>query len=157
VAVERIVGGEKTTAIVKVPEALLERAKEGPLAYFDKSLPQFNPRQINGAQDVSKLVLQRGGTTLELTREGGKEDAPWKFAAPKEMAGRTADTAAVDGILNSLNRLQAQRLVAEKASAADLQKEYGLGTPSLKAVITVTKDGKDTESVYEFGKQLDNS
>jgi hypothetical protein len=157
VAVERLVGGEKTTSIVKVPELLLDRVREGPLAYFDKSLPQFNPGEFVASQHVSKLVLTRGGTTTELTREGGKEDAPWKFAAPKDMAGRTADSAAVTGVLNALNRLQAQKLVAEKASAADLQKDYGLGTPSLKAVVTVTKDGKDTEFVYEFGKQLDNA
>jgi hypothetical protein len=157
VAVERVLGGEKTTTIVKVPELLLDRAKEGPLAYFDKSLPQFNPGEFVAAQNVTKLVLQRGGNTIELTREAGKDDAPWKFAAPKEMAGRTADAGAVTGVLNAINRLQAQKLVAEKASAADLQKEYGLGTPSLKAVVTVTKDGKGTDFVYEFGKQLDNS
>src|SRR5581483_1043145 len=63
----------------------------------------------------------------------------------------------VSDVLNALNRLQAQKLVAEKANAADLQKEYGLTTPSLKAVITLTKDGKDTESVYEFGKSVGNS
>jgi hypothetical protein len=140
-----------------VSDSLLDKVKEGPLAYFDKSLPQFNPGEFVAAQHVSKLVLQRGGTTIELTREGGKDDAPWKYAAPKEMVGRTADTGAVAGILNALNRLQAQKLVAEKASAADLEKEYGLTKPSLKAVVTVTKDDKSTESVYEFGKTLDNS
>jgi peroxiredoxin len=156
VAVERLMAGDSEPSIVKVPDVLLDRVKDGPLAYYDKSLPQFNPGSFFGDENVSKLVLQRGNDTFEISREGGKADAAWKFVKPEALAGRSADATSVKEILTSLNRLRAKRLVADKPSADALDKEYGLKSPSLKAVVTLTKDGKDSEFTYEFGKELED-
>jgi hypothetical protein len=151
--VERVREGEKEGTLVRVPEGLLDMVKKGPLAYLDRTLPQFNPGELNAAKDVTKLVLERGGTTYEMSRE--KEGAPWKFDKPADMKGRKADPHAVEEILGDLNRLQAQKLVAEKADPAALDKEYKLRTPPLKAVVTVTKDGKPATYEYAFGKDED--
>jgi hypothetical protein len=155
VVVERVRAGEKEGTLVRVPEGLLDMVKKGPLAYLDKTLPQFNPGpgEFAPARDVKTLVLERGGTTYEISRE--KEGAPWKFDKPADMKGRKADPQAVEEILRTLNQLRAQKLVAEKADPAALDKEYNLRTPPLKAVVTVTKDGKPATYGYAFGKDED--
>jgi hypothetical protein len=154
VVVERVRGDEKEGTLVRVPEVLLDMVKKGPLAYLDKTLPRFNPTAPAG-KDVTRLVLERGGTTYQIGR--GKEGAPWKFDLPKDLAGRKADPQKVEGILNYLNDLQAHKLVAEKADAAALDKEYNLRAPPVKAVVTVTRDGKPTAYEYAFGKDEDAS
>jgi hypothetical protein len=153
VAVERKREGETTGTLVMVPEGLLDLLKRGPLEYLDKELPQFNPGSFDATQNVTKLELDRDGTTYVLARK--KDSEPWKFEKPADMAGRSADPEAVRSILNSLNRLRAAKLVAEKASPATLEKDYGLAKPALKAVVTVSKDGKDTTHEYGFGKDED--
>src|SRR5262249_35281717 len=85
VYVRREVGDEKTR--LAVPEALLTRALEGPLAYLDRSLPSFPAES-----EPVKLVLSRGGQTYEIEHEkkDEKSTAPgaWKLTQPKDLAGR---------------------------------------------------------------------
>jgi hypothetical protein len=153
VAVERKRDGEAAGTLVMVPEGLLDMLKKGPLEYLDKELPQFSPGAIDAAPNVTKLELDRDGTTCVLARKKG---APgWTFEKPADMAGRSADPQAVDGVLNTLNRLRAVKLVSEKAGPATLDKDYGLSRPAVKAVVTVSKDGKDTAHEYDFGKDED--
>jgi hypothetical protein len=153
VAVERKREGEATGTLVMVPEGLLDLVKKAPLEYLDKELPQFSPGSIDATQSVTKLELDRDGTTYVIARKKGAEG--WTFDKPADMAGRSADPNAVRDVLNTLNRLRAAKLVTEKAGPATLEKDYGLAKPALKAVVTVTKDGKDTTHEYDFGKDED--
>ncbi len=153
VAVERKRDGEATGTLVLVPEGLLDLVRRPPLEYLDKDLPQFSPGSIDATQNVTKLELDRDGTTYVIARKKGSEG--WTFDKPADMAGRSADANAVRDILNTLNRLRAAKLVSEKASPAAMEKDYGLAKPALKAVVTVNKDGKDTTSEYDFGKDED--
>src|SRR5207248_11047657 len=72
-----------------------------------------------------------------------------------DLAGRSADPQAVENILNTLNRLQAQKLVAEKAEPAQLEREYGLKPPAVKAVVTLKQDGKEKSYEYDFGTEAE--
>jgi hypothetical protein len=153
VAVERKREGEKTGTLVMVPEGLLDMLKKGPLEYLDKELPQFSPGSFDATPNVTKLELDRDGTTYVLSRKKGATG--WTFEKPAGMAGRSADQRAVDNVLNKLNRLRAVKLVSEKAGPVTLDKDYGLSKPTLKAVVTVNKDGKDTTFEYAFGKDED--
>ena len=137
------------SALVKAPDLLLDQAKAGPLAYYDKKLPKFSQGFDLPDKGVVKLTLDRNGEHFVISRAEAKPESPWKFEEPKEMAGRKADPAAVESILTTLDGLKATRLVAENPKDEALDKEYGLKTPALKA--DVTKDDK-TSYTYDFGK-----
>src|SRR5262249_36875291 len=62
---------------------------------------------------------------------------------------------AVEGIVNALRQLRAEKLIAEKASP-ELQEQYGLKTPGVKVTLVATKDNKPEEHVYLFGKDADD-
>ena len=137
------------SALVKAPDLLLDQAKQGPLAYYDKKLPKFTQGFDLPDKGVVKLTLDRNGEHFVIARAEAKPESPWKFDEPKEMAGRKADPAAVQAILGTLDGLKATRLAAENPKEEDVDKEYGLKTPALKA--EVTKDDKTTYT-YDFGK-----
>jgi hypothetical protein len=149
VAVERKFADEKEGTIVLVPNRLLDQVREGPTAYLDRTLPPF-AASGDAARDVTKVVVERGGTTTEVSRE--KPDAPWKIVKPEAQKDRTADSFAVENILRDLNGLRAEKLVTEKATEAKLG-EYGLRPPETKVVITSTKEGKPQTFEYDFGKE----
>lgn len=153
VTVQREIGDEKI--LVMVPSHFLERVKDGPLAYLDRALPKFN--ELNPALNVTKLTLMRSGVTTEITKDAkvAAPDQAWKFDKPADLAGRTADTRAVETILSTLNGLTTPKFVSDKADAEIVDKEFGLKTPNLKATITVSKGDKPTAYDYEFGKDLD--
>jgi hypothetical protein len=147
VYVRREVGDDK--ARLAVPALLLEKAQEGALAYLDRTLPPF---PADGT--VTKVAVVRGGGTYEIEREQKDEKAPaaWKIKLPKALAERNADSHAIENLIGDLRTLQAEKLVAQKASDADLDK-YGLKAPAEKVTLTVkNKDGKTAEHVYLFGK-----
>jgi hypothetical protein len=155
VVVKREMGDEVT--FVKVPYLLLDAAKEGALAYLSKDLPPFNEGTMDPTIDVTKLELLRNGTTYVITRDTTKENAPWKIEQPADLAGRTADAMQVRFLLNNLNNLRATRLIAEKATEAQLDKEYGLKNPETKAVVTVTRKNEKPQTFeYLFGKELED-
>src|SRR5262249_11314313 len=90
-------GSDKTR--LAVPDTLLTRASEGPLAYLERILPSFS-----SDADVAKLVLQRGGETYEVDKEKKDDKSPgtWKLKQPADLAGRKADPKRVDNILSDL-------------------------------------------------------
>jgi hypothetical protein len=141
--------GWDETALVKTPDLLLDQVKEGPLAYEDKELPSYNGKFDLPDKDVVKLALDRGGVHYVVVRADAKPETPWTFEEPKDMAGRKASKTGVEQILASLHGLRALRLVAEAPKDDELDKEYGLKTPMLKAI--VTKEDK-TSYTYDFGK-----
>jgi Domain of unknown function (DUF4340) len=98
---------------------------------------------------VVQLALDRGGVHTVIVRADAKPETPWTFAEPKDMAGRKVSKSAVEQILAELHGLHATRLVAEAPKDDELDKEYGLKTPMLKAV--VAKADK-TSTTYDFGK-----
>jgi hypothetical protein len=152
VAVKRVSADEKNGTLVLVPLLVLDRVREGPLFYFDKKLPQYNPN-LPGGVGVTRLRIERGEQTYEVARD--KDDAPWKIVKPTGLAGRPADAEAIYGILDGLNQLRATQLVAERATAKELTDTYGFKPPDLvRVTVTRTHDGKAADFVYEFGRQL---
>jgi hypothetical protein len=156
VYVRREAGDE--SSVVAVPVGVLDKVLQKSLAYLDRTLPTFAP---NG--DVTKLVIERNGQTFEIEKES-KESADknpatavsWKIKKPADLAGRLADSFAVNMIINVLRMLRADRIETEKASEADLDK-FGLRNPQIKAVLTVQdKYKKNEEWTYSFGKEDKN-
>jgi hypothetical protein len=150
VYVRREAGGEVIR--LAVPVNVLDKAEEGKLAYLIRKLPSYG-----FSNEVTKVVLTRGGETFELDRpKDEKQTPPWKLKLPVEFAGRTADSFKVEHILNELRDLQAEKLVSEKATPNDMDR-FGLAMPQEKVTLTLTKSDKKTEDhVYLFGKETDD-
>jgi hypothetical protein len=148
-AVERVWGSEHT--LVMVSDDVREQVRKGPRAYYDRSLPQFNPAALDATENVSRFVVTHGGTKYEVAREKSAGSG-WKITAPKKLAGRSASEDTVREILSALNRLRATEVVAEKADPKALA-GYGLKAPPYQVVVTLTKSGKDTPHTYDFGKE----
>jgi hypothetical protein len=148
VAVERQFGDEPAGTIVEVPDRVLDQVRKSPLDYLDRELPKFSTG-FEGFKDVTKVLIQRGSDTVEVARD--KPELPWKITKLPEKTAQTADAHAVEDLLRSLNDLKPARLVAEKATAAQLD-EYGLKAPANKVVVTLTRDGKPQTFEYAFGK-----
>src|SRR5262249_13125079 len=125
VYVRRESGDDST--VVTVPNTVLDRVKQGPLAYLDRSLPSFDG-------EVTKVVLVRGSETVEIVREKKDEKTTWTIKQPKDLEGRPANTFVVEGMIEDLKRLRAERLVEEK-STPELEKKFGLDAPKLKATL----------------------
>ncbi len=151
VAVKRESAGE--TILMRVPVDILENLRHGPLTYMDRTLPKMG--DTDPAQSATKLVLVRNGVTTELSKDAKATPPAWKIDKPENLAGRTADPAAVDGILRMLNNLRAVKLVTESAEGEAVDREYGLKSPATKVIVTLAKDGKTTDYQYEFGKEAD--
>jgi hypothetical protein len=159
-AVDRKRDDEKATTVVLVPAKLRDQVFEGPLAYLDKQLPHFNTSVFDPTQNVTKLTLTRDGTTYEITHEstsppqgGGAGGGTWKIDKPLDFAGRTADKMTIQTILAALNNLRALKIEADKAPEAAKLAEWGLDKPPLKAIVTMTQDGKPKEYTFDFGKE----
>jgi hypothetical protein len=152
VVVERKRGDEKMNTVVLVSSRVRDQVFQGPLAYLDKQLPPFNADRFDAAKNVTKLTLTRDGVTYEISREN-KPDAPWKIDKPSDFAGRTADRTAVEDILRDLNNLHAVKIETDKVPEAAKLAEWGLKEPPLKAVVTLTQDGKPKTIEFDFGKE----
>ncbi len=141
-------GGETTNMRVKA--VVRERVGEGPLAYRSKELPHYKDPNDTKAFE-SKVSILRNGVVTTLARD--KAEASWKFVAPEKLAPYPVNASVVQFLLQDLNTLRADKLVAEKADASTL-KEYGLADPPvIRVTVTVTgADGKTSDHVYDFGK-----
>jgi hypothetical protein len=151
VAVKRLSVNEKTATLMEVPVVVLERVQEGPLFYYLRTLPQFNPN-LPAELAVTRLTIEDKGKTIEVARE--KDGAPWKLVKPTELAGRPANEEGIKNILYDLNHLQATRLIAEKATDKELAEKYGLKPAPTRVTITRNRDNKPAAFVYEFGKEV---
>ena len=149
VAVERVWGSDKT--IVMAPGTLLDQVDKGPLAYFDKKLPPLYDQGL-AEDNVTKVELTRNGETIEVVRE--KAGDPWKLVKPAALKGRNASSQVVGDVLNELTGLTAKEIIREKATDAELGKDYDLAKPPTKVVVTMTKDKKPTTHEYDFGKEV---
>src|SRR5262249_30555936 len=84
-----------------------------------------------------------------------KAGAPWKIDKPADFAGRTADRATIEDILRELNGLRAVKIIEDKPPTDAKLADYGLKTPRIRAVVTMTKDGKPATFEYDLGKEAD--
>jgi hypothetical protein len=88
---------------------------------------------------AKEVEIVSGGETLKVTRDG----AGWKVVKPFTAP---ADASAVDSILASLEKVEADEVVTEKApSLAD----YGLDKPS--RTVSVSVEGKAAPVALQFG------
>jgi hypothetical protein len=145
--------GDKTSyevTLAKVPVLVFDKARKGPLSYIDKQLPPYTTGP-SAAEGVTKVVFQRPGAVWEMTRANDKD--PWKIVKPEAFTNRMADPAKIDQLLDRVNHMTAQELIAQDPTKADLDKLYGLENPPTKVEITVTKDGKTTTHTVRFGKE----
>jgi hypothetical protein len=156
VAVKRIAEGE-TPTLLWVKEVVLDEASKKPLEYMSKTLPSFaDVMELDITKNVTRVELTRDGKPYVIVSEAGKDkDAKrtWKFEKPDELQGRKADDAKVFLVLQTLARLHAVNLKAEKATKDALESIYGLDGPkTLRASVTVVKKvgDKDETTKYDF-------
>lgn len=143
--------GTPDPLVAKVDVSLATNALRSPVAYLDKNLPSFNPSAQDPAENVTRLKLVRGGKTVEIERE--KADAPWKFISPKEQSGLAVSANTVRGLLGTINNLRALVIVSEKATDTQLDKDFGLKTPTTQIVVTTGKDKEAKTWEFAFGKE----
>jgi hypothetical protein len=113
---ERFALVDDSKAVAVLSAALAERLAGSPLTFRDRTIARFG--------DADRLRLERGPRTAVFS----KVDGTWKLAEP--LQGE-AEQDQLDDFLNSLARLRADALVAEKPAAADLKK-YGLDRPEAR-------------------------
>jgi hypothetical protein len=136
-------------SVVTVSEATLTKVKAEPMAYLDRKLPTFAKNVFDPAENVTKLTVQRGGQTWELTRDPA--DKKWKGVQPPALAERGPNEAGIGEVLHDLAGLRAEKIIAEKPDEKTLEPLYGLGSPKVKVTVTVKKDDKTEDWVYFFG------
>ncbi len=103
-------------AVAVLPGSLAEQLAGSPLTFRDRTIARFS--------DADRLQLERGPRNAVFS----KEDGTWKLTAP--LKGQ-AEQDQLDDFLNSLARLRADALVAEKPDAAALKK-FGLDHPEAR-------------------------
>ena len=148
VYVRRLVGSVST--LVAVPDALFAVVSKPRVEYLDLTLPSFDVAK------VAKVAFNRGAEKFELERVGDNPaTATWKIVLPAALAGRTANAVQVDQVLRALQTLHAEKIVAAKASAADLE-HFGLKTPRIEAVVTL-KDAPRSWSMNSASRPMTSS
>ena len=120
-------GSEEHTSIVKVPVAAFEAFNRGPLDFLRRDIPAFTTEMADIGKDVTRVTLVHEGETVEVVKETKDNQPTWKFDDPADLKGQLASKPMIDMILRRLNTgLRVSRLAAEKPSAEDLDKKYGL-------------------------------
>jgi len=94
---------------------------------------------IDKAKAKEVTITAAGGLTIDVV----KQDGAWKLTAP---AAAPADTSAVETMLGSLEKLEADEVVAD--SVSDFA-QYGLATPSRS--VTAVVEGAAAPLAIEFG------
>ena len=94
---------------------------------------------VDKAKAKEVWLAAPGGESIRLVKEGSF----WKLTAP---FAATADTPVVEGILTSLEKLEADELVAEQET--DFA-QYGLATPT--RTVTAVVEGEKAPLAVEFG------
>jgi hypothetical protein len=94
---------------------------------------------VDKAKAKEITIAPSSGETIRLVKEG----TAWKVASPFTAP---ADTSAVESMLTSLEKLEADEVVVEQAASPA---EYGLDKPSRK--VSVVVDGAPAPLSVEFG------
>jgi hypothetical protein len=135
---------DDSKAVAVLAESVAERLAGSPLTFRDRTIARFS--------DADRLQLERGPRKAVFS----KVDGSWKLTAP--MRG-DAEQDQLDDFLNSLARLRADALVAEKPAAADLKK-YGLDRPEAhwrfqsgeKEVLNLLVGGREEKGQHRYAK-----
>lgn len=94
---------------------------------------------------VTNLSIQtRNGASIDFLHEPADPDNPWRITHPVEAI---ANEAAASALISQVERLQASRMIEEKAE--DL-KEFGLDPPIYTVIVTLNR--ADTE-ILEVGSE----
>jgi hypothetical protein len=150
-------GSDYQTTFAKVPLAVFDTLSKGALDYLKREIPPFTTAMGDVSKDVTKLTLDRNGETYEMEKEVKDSAVTWKFLQPSDLKGQLASKSVLDGILHKLNnQLSVTRVAAEKPSAEDLDKKYGLKSPRTKATVYVTKEDKSEPVEYLFGSETEH-
>lgn len=134
--------------------SLSDLATAGFLHYRDHVPPSFR------ANEATKIAYTRGGITYELEKDVKADDqdhfgANWKLKQPVEAKGATA----TDMLLFQLARLNADKLITDRASERDRKEKFGLvDNPLLKATVTVQEKDKKQPAMFTYviGKQAES-
>ena len=136
------------STLLAVPEGLAVAASKPQVEYLDLLVPSFDKTQ------VVKLALQRGPDKYEAEKEKGDPMAKtWKLLLPADQAGRAANADKIDRAVAAVAALQPAKIVAVKATDADLER-FGLKAPKVVATVIV-KDGKEPFT-YSFGNETED-
>ena len=118
---------------------LIEKLAVSPDDLRDKHVLSFT------REDVAKITIKKGATTIALAREKEGDNQTWKLTLPE--AGRAQDAEATSLVYRLWN-MKAKRIVVEAAKAADLQ-THGLATPEL--TVELAKSDNTLVGTYAFG------
>ena len=136
------------STLVAAPESLFAIVSRPRADYLDLTLPSFDFTK------VSKVAFNRDAEKIELEKIGDKpESAEWKILLPAALAGTTANANLCDQVVDSLRALHADKIVAAKATDADLER-FGLKPPRIEATVTL-KDSAE-KLVFQFGNETDD-
>jgi hypothetical protein len=132
-------------AVAVLPGPLVERLTGSALTFRDRTIARVR-------DDADRLHLERGPRRAVFS----KIDGTWKLSEPLQAE---AEQDALDEFVNSLARLRADALVAEKPEAAEM-KEYGLDHPEAhwklqagdKAVLDLLIGNKEPKSARRYAK-----
>jgi hypothetical protein len=108
----RPVAGQPAVGVL--PGGIVRRLTAGPLAFRDRTLARF--------ADADRATLERGPRKAVFAKVGGA----WKLVEPVEAEAEQND---LEDLINSLARLRADELVAEKP---DDLKPFGLAKPEAR-------------------------
>jgi hypothetical protein len=146
VNVRRYLGTFST--LLALPESLAVAVSKPEVEYLDLLVPSFDPTK------VVKLLLQRGADNREVEKDKGDPASPtWKILAPADLAGRTPNAATIKRAVDALSHLQPAKIVAARATDAELER-FGLKAPKTVAAVTV-KDVKEPFT-YSFGNETED-
>jgi hypothetical protein len=107
---------EGNPAVFVLPGAMAKRLVGAPLAFRDRAVARF--------ADADKVVLERGPRKAVFARVDGS----WKLTEPLTAPAEQDD---LDEFVNTLAKLRADELVAEKPGPDEL-KRYGLDRPEVR-------------------------
>lgn len=134
--------------LVALPESTLATVTRPLADYLDTTLPSFDGKQ------VVKLSFNRGETRYEVERPNQDPSAStWNLVQPADVAGRTADSARIDQIVNAVKTLSATKVIARQATDTELAR-FGL-QPARTEVVVQLKDAAEPKT-YRFGKETDD-
>lgn len=134
-----------------VPDHVLAAVAKSRLEFRSASVPTF------ATNKVAKATFERPGGAVEVVKATGEPDAAfplgkWTFIRPVNQKDKLADQPRTAELLGILSTLQAQKVVSENPTEAEL-KSFGLApTPRLRVSLELNDEPGKIRG-YEFGSE----